>query len=402
MKTQAARYLGAALLAGSVFVPTALYASTAANTTISNTVTVNFDDASGNAQTAVVASVSFSVNLVASAPIVSAPADVNPATESTLYNLVHSLTSTANGPDTYNISGASVDSNMDGSATFGGDATIVLGATTLAADFAAGVTTITVPFDGTDDGVVNGLAAGDLIVIDPTGTGEPAVIDSIDESTGAATNVVTITLTAATVNAATAGITIGETASTTTTVTTNTVTTPPSGTHTVTVTYTSAADAGVTATDDTVYTVVRSALTVTKYVRNATTANGTGTSIAFGGETYYDSGVNGNPGETMEYLIVIENPPTYADAQNIVVSDPIPQFTTYTAATIQLDANGGGLVAQDDSDSGDAAEFDGGANIVYVYAGATGSDGAAGFGNGTGGTLAGGETSAVIFQVTID
>lgn len=324
MKTQAARYLGAALLAGSVFVPTALYASTAANTTISNTVTVNFDDASGNAQTAVVASVSFSVNLVASAPIVSAPADVNPATESTLYNLVHSLTSTANGPDTYNISGASVDSNMDGSATFGGDATIVLGATTLAADFAAGVTTITVPFDGTDDGVVNGLAAGDLIVIDPTGTGESAVIDSIDESTGAATNVVTITLTAATVNAATAGITIGETASTTTTVTTNTVTTPPSGTHTVTVTYTSAADAGVTATDDTVYTVVRSALTVTKYVRNATTANGTGTSIAFGGETYYDSGVNGNPGETMEYLIVIENPPTYADAQNIVVSDPIP------------------------------------------------------------------------------
>lgn len=402
MKTQAVRYLSAALLAGSVFVPTALYASTAANTTISNTVTVNFEDAGGNAQTAVTASVSFTVNLVASAPIVSAPADVSPTTESTSYNLVHTLTSTANGPDTYNISSGSVDTNMDGAPTFGGDATIILGATTVAADFLAGVTAITAPFDGTDDGAVNGLAAGDTIVIDPTGTAETAVITSIDESTGAATNTVTITLVAATTGGASAGVTIGESASTTTTVTTNTVTAPPSGSHNVTVTYTSAANAGVTATDSSLYTVVRSALTVTKYVRNDTTANGAGTSTVFGGQTYYASGVNGNPGETMEYLIVIENPAGYGDAQNIVVSDPIPQFTTYSANSIQLDANGLGLAAQLDSDSGDAAEFDGGANTVYAYAGLGGTDGAVGFGNGTGGTLSGGETSVVVFQVTID
>ena len=403
MNSKAATYLGAALLAGSVLVPAAAFASTAANTNISNTVTVNFDDASGNAQTAVTASVSFSVNLVASAPILSAPADVNPATENTAYNLVYTVTGTANGQDTYNISNASVDTNMDGAPAFAGDVSIVLGGTTVAADITAGATSFTVPFDGTDDSIVNGIAVGDTIVLDPTGTGEVATVTAIDESTGAATNTATITVSAALVGSFTAAQIIGQQDTATVEVTTDTVTTPPSGTHNVTVTYTSAADAGVSAADSVLFTVSRTALTVTKYVRNVTTPNtdGLGTSITFDGNDYYDSGVNGAPAETMEYLVVIENPPTYAQADNIVVSDPVPLFTTYVANSIQMDVNGGGVTAYaDTADNGDAAETDG--TTIYVYAGAGGDDTAAGLGNGTGGSLAGGETASVVFQVTID
>lgn len=403
MNSKAAHYLGAALLAGSVLVPAAAFASTAANTTISNTVTVNFDDASGNAQTAVTSSVSFSVNLVASAPILSAPADVNPATENTAYNLVYTVTGTANGQDTYNISNASVDTNMDGAPAFAGDVSIVLGGTTVAADITAGATSFTVPFDGTDDSIVNGIAVGDTIVLDPTGTGEVATVTAIDESTGAATNTATITVSAALVGSFTAAQIIGQQDTATVEVTTDTVTTPPSGTHNVTVTYTSAADAGVTAADSVLFTVSRTALTVTKYVRNVTTPNNDGisTSISFNGNDYYDAGVNGAPSETMEYLVVIENPPTYAQADNIVVSDPVPQFTTYVANSIQMDVNGGGVTAYaDTADNGDAAETDG--TTIYVYAGAGGDDTVAGLGNGTGGSLAGGETASVVFQVTID
>ncbi|MZR63243.1 hypothetical protein [Alcanivorax sp. DP30] len=401
MKSQAVRYLGAALLAGSMISPITAYASTAANTSITNTVTVNFDDAAGNAQTAVTASVSFSVNLVASAPILSAPADVDPATESTLYNQVYTVTATANGNDTYNITNASVNTNMDGDPAFGGDASIVLGGSTTAAAITAGATTFTVPFDGTDDSEVNLIAVGDTIVLDPTGTAEVATVTAIDESTGAANNTATITVGSALANSFAAGLIIGEQGTATITVTTDTVTTPPTGTHNVTVTYTSVADAGVTADDSVLYTVYRSALTVTKFVRNDSNPNGTGTSTSFNGQTYYDSGVNGNPGDTMEYLVVVENPAGYGDAQNIVVSDPVPQFTTYVASSVQMDVDGGGLVGYaDTADNGDAVETDG--STIYVYAGVGGDDTAAGLGNGTGGTLAGGETASVLFQVTID
>jgi len=401
MKSQAVRYLGAALLAGSMISPITAYASTAANTSITNTVTVNFDDAAGNAQTAVTASVSFSVNLVASAPILSAPADVDPATESTLYNQVYTVTATANGNDTYNITNASVNTNMDGDPAFGGDASIVLGGSTTAAAITAGATTFTVPFDGTDDSEVNLIAVGDTIVLDPTGTAEVATVTAIDEATGAANNTATITVGSALANSFAAGLIIGEQGTATITVTTDTVTTPPTGTHNVTVTYTSVADAGVTADDSVLYTVYRSALTVTKFVRNDSNPNGTGTSTSFNGQTYYDSGVNGNPGDTMEYLVVVENPAGYGDAQNIVVSDPVPQFTTYVASSVQMDVDGGGLVGYaDTADNGDAVETDG--STIYVYAGVGGDDTAAGLGNGTGGTLAGGETASVLFQVTID
>ncbi|MCK5874371.1 MAG: hypothetical protein KAG82_06760 [Alcanivoracaceae bacterium] len=398
---------GAAFIASAALIPSLAFA-TAANTTITNTVTVNYTDAASNAQPAETASVAISVNLVASAPLLTSPADVDPTTENTGVNLVYTITSTANGPDTYDFSSADTRTNMDADATFT-TPSILLGATTVAAGITAADTVITVPFDGTDDGVVNGLAVGDTIVIDPTGTAEVAIIDSIDESTGAASNTVTITLTAGTTNAFIYGTTIGERDDVTVVVTTDTITTGTSGTHSVLTTATSDADGAVFTTQGTatVITVRRPVLAVTKYVRNVSTAafNPLVADITVDGVDYYASGVSGNPTDTMQYLIVIDNSAAGAGtANNIVVSDPIPQFTTFVASSIELDDGAGTFVAQDETaDDGDAAELDATGNgTVYVYAGAGGDDTAVGAGNGAGGTLLASEISYVIFQVTID
>ncbi len=398
---------GAALIASAALFPSLAFA-TAANTTITNTVTVNFTDAANNAQTPVTANVSISVNLVASAPLLTSPANVDPTTEDTAVNLVYTITSTANGPDTYNFSSADTPTNMDANAGFTSPS-ILLGATTVASAITAADTVITVPYDGSDDSNVNGLVAGDTIVIDPTGVAEVATILSVDETTGAASNTVTITLTVGTTNGFPYGTTIGERDDVTVVVTTDTITGGTSGTHSVLTTATSDADAAVftTQTTATVITVRRPALAISKFVRNdtpATTFNPGVADITVDGIDYYASGVTGNPGDTMQYLIVIDNSAAGAGtASNIVVSDPIPQFTTYQAGTIELDATGTGtFVAQGDGDTTDAAEFDGTAAIVYVYAGAGGSAGAAGFGNGTGGTLATGEISYIRFDVEID
>ncbi|MCC1496383.1 hypothetical protein [Alcanivorax sp. 1008] len=399
---------GSALLASAALIPSLAFA-TAANTTITNTVTVNYSDAADNAQPAETASVEIDVNLVASIPLVSSPADVDPTTEDTVVSLVYTVTSTANGPDTYNFTSADTRTNMDADAV-GDDPSIDLGATTVASAISATDTDIIVPFDGTDDGIVNGLAVGDTIVIDPTGTAEVAVIDSIDETTGAATNTVTITLTAGTTNGFIYGTTIGQRDTVTVDITTDTITAGTSGTHSILSTATSDFDGAVSGTQltATVITVRRPVLTVTKYVRNATpltTFNPVAADITVDGVDYYSSGVTGNPGDTMQYLIVIDNRAAGAGtANNIVVSDPIPQFTTFVASSIELDPGDGTFVAQDETaDDGDAAELDTTGNgTVYVYAGAGGDDTTGGAGNGDGGTLLATEISHVIFQVTID
>ena len=409
MKLLNRQLLGAAILAGAAALPGLVYASTAANTTITNTVTVNFANAANVAQTPVEASVDLTVNLVASAPTLSSPADVDPTTENTAVNLVYTITSTANGPDTYNF--GSVDtgpSNMNGAATFNSPS-ITLGATTLAADAVAGAGFIVVPYDSDagNNTEVNGLTAGDTILI---GT-EVYTVDVIDKAATLNNNTVQIPLTTNIVGATvTTGSIVGEQTTVTVIVTTDFITAGTSGTHTIETTATSTTDAGAATTQavPTVITVRRPVLEVTKFVRNATPAttfNPGAADITVDGVDYYAAGVSGNPGDTMQYLIVIDNSAAGAGvANNIVVSDPVPQFTSFVPASISLDDGTGTFAAQAEAiDSGSAAEFDATGNgTVYVYAGAGGSDLTAGAGNGTGGTLQPGEISYVIFQVEID
>ena len=163
--------LGALLLMAAVAAtPRLADANTAANALIHNTATVNYKDAGGTAQAPVAASADVTVTLVAAAPNLSAPADQNtaPGTPVT-YN--YTITATANGPDTYNLSRTIAESagiTPGTSTAVPSVGSVLLGASTFAlpATIAAGGTTaITVPSDGVSDGNVNGIVAGNTVVI---------------------------------------------------------------------------------------------------------------------------------------------------------------------------------------------------------------------------------------------
>ena len=108
-----------------------------------------------------------------------------------------------------------------------------------------------------------------------------------------------------------------------------------------------ATEGGITATTPTVTTNAKSGqLAVTKFVRN--TAGGVGvTSIIapalLGGATYYQTGVTGNPGQTLEYLLVINNPGT-GNATSVIATDPVPTYTTLVSSSAAYGANNGGAL----------------------------------------------------------
>ncbi|WP_111657815.1 hypothetical protein [Isoalcanivorax indicus] len=400
--------LGAAALAMAVMLPSLGQAMTASNTRITNTVTVNYADAAGTAQAALEASVQITVNLVPSAPLVVFPANQDFTAENTSYNLTYILTATANGPDTYTLNTADTRSNMDDDAA-AGTPSVLLGATSVASQANAGQNTLVVPFDGNDsDSAINGIQVGDTIVIDPTGVAEVAVVTAIDESNGPLGNTVTITVADPLANSFGYGVMIGERREIVQVVTTDSVTAGVTGSHSLITTVSSVADPAILIeqTTATVLTVRRPGLTVNKFVRNVTTPVAGADAITLGGTTWYATGVSGNPSDVMEYLIVVGNDdPDAGDATGIVIADPIPQFTTFVPGSVSLDATGDDtFVAQDDGvDSGSAAEFDATGNgVLYVYAGNGGDDLDAGAGNGTGGVLGAGESSRVVFRVTID
>lgn len=411
MKHWSIKTLGLAILASAALIPGLVYASTAANTTITNTVTVNFANAANVAQTAVTSSVSFTVNLVPAAPTLVAGPDIDPTTEAASATITYTITSNANGPDVYDLSDSIDDTNINAPTGVNYPASVTLGATTLAAAIAGDGTSavISVPFDGDDaDSSVNGIEAGDTIIIN----GDEYIVDSIDETTGAATNVVTITLTTnVDGGAVSAGTIVPERQTFDVTLTTGTTITATFafGTHEVEITATSATDGNFAAADSATIYVRKPLMSVTKYVRNATpattfNASGTGT-VDIGGVNYYTGGITGNPGDVMEYVIVVDNTASGAGvAKNIVVSDPIPMFTTLANTSVYLiDASTAALsavsfpgTALDVTENGDAAEFS--AGTLYIYAGTGGVD----TGAGTGGELDPAERSIIRFRVTID
>lgn len=112
MPTSFPRTWRAALaLAAAVSVPTAALASTAANTAITNTATVHFNDAGGNPQTPITASATVTVTLVPSAVLLSSPVDQTIAM-GTSATLSYTITGTANGPDTYKLGVTANASNL--------------------------------------------------------------------------------------------------------------------------------------------------------------------------------------------------------------------------------------------------------------------------------------------------
>lgn len=389
---------GAGLL--SLALPKQAAANTAAFNIIHNTATVSYQDAGGHTQTPITATADVTVSLVQAAATLTAPdnQDINGGLPVT-YN--YTITATANGLDNYVLTSPTTESaGISGSGVVvnGGTGTVALGATTFVS-IDGGRTVITVPNDNASDGIVNGLVADDLVVIG----GVQYQIASVSDTGPAPGATSTITLTGALPAGDPAvGAVIGERKAFTVVVTPGTVSNATID-QTIAVVLTATAGAAVS-TDSTTTTVKAVALDVKKYVRNVTTGTAGTTVHAINGANYYETGVTGAPGEILEYVIAITKPASSSEAKNIIISDPIPAFTHYVTTSMLVDATGDGWdvapILDGDADT-DAGETNG--TTVYIYAGVSGSDGAAGYGNGTGGNLpAGLATTYGAFRVTVD
>lgn len=409
-KHSGVRPLAAAILTvGALAGASQAWATTAADTTIRNTVTVNYSDVANTPQAALTAQVDVTVNLVRANPLLSAPID---QTTDSATNAVYSytITNAANGIASYNLSTTLAQSaGISASTATTNVALVTLGATTVASSVnitALGNTVITVPADNTNgDLSINGIAGGDTVVIG----GQVYSVAGIGADV-ASPGTTTITLVGnGTAQVVASGTLIAERQGFTMTVDPGPVSGVGDQTITVDTTATDSVDNAYTGTDQTITTVRNTNLTVQKLVRNVTTgAAGLGVPVVFGGNNYYASGVTGNPTDTLEYMIVVTNAVGAADATNVRISDPIPPFTIYTPTSMFIE-NGGVLSAalNDSGSDTDAAEFSGSA--VYFYLGAGGTDGGPGAplanGDGTGGTLTGiapNNVSRAIFSVTIN
>ena len=393
-----------------LLMPGSASATTAANAVITNTARVDYDDASGNVQPFITASATVTVNLVRVIPTL-APLPADAATPSGIaLDYAYTITSNSNGLDTYTLTtgtslvGGNITVNPIVFPDAGGGAigSIDLGASSVAVAALAGATAITVPNDGAGGGDVNGIGAGDTVII---GGNSYTVASVVDNATGTST----INLTAGLA----AGVAVGDLiAEQGTFIVRTTPTTTVSG-ETFTITLTVTDTAANTVTDDTVTTVTLITLTVTKYVRNVSdlTITGAGptpatinTGLGAGAILYYTSGITANPGQILEYLIAINNAAGSGTATDVIISDPVPAFTTQ-AGNIALDPGTGtwSNVATTIG-NGDFAESDG--TTVYIYAGdgtALGEgDDTGAIGVGVGGQLPASTTTYGAFRVTID
>jgi uncharacterized repeat protein (TIGR01451 family) len=412
----------------------------AGNTIIRNTATVDYLDGGGTAQSAS-DTIDVTVNTVDSAPLVV----FNPATGATTgagdtqaYTVT--VMTTANGPETITVGNATdVAADADGDMTVSGTGpaftawttpqALFLGATVIdpsdaqlgAAQSVNNAATITfvvpndggVPTDaattggGTGDSIINGLTIGDTVYLyDGAGTyhGVFDVTAVTDPAVGLGATAATGSITLQNNTGAAIGFTpadgwqIVEAATDTLTVTQGTIDDPtdPEWESTFDVTM-----GGETTTATVTTDASEATIALNKYVRNVDTANGTGTSFVYPalGETYYDSGVNGNPTETLEYLIHIENTGAAAGT-SVILTDDIPTYTTYTVNSVAVDTNGDGTfdvtMPGDSAGSGDGIITVSGSTIT-VYLGTGGSDAGA----GTGGSIAGSAIVAVKYRVSI-
>lgn len=405
-----------ALILVAFMLPNEAQANTAAGTVLTNSVTVDYDDAGGTPQTQITDSVSVTVSLVGGVAWGAAPAG-QIAGSGALLGLSYAITlsNTGNGSDSFTIIDNTTESSVNLTAgTFtmipdedGGTAgvqLILFGTVSSGAGvFAAGVTTIP----------VGNLTLGDLVAGTTT-----VDINGTTYTVAAGSTATSLVVTGdASADVPGTGVQVGEVATLTyNNTTTDTVGTLSGGTATATHDHTLDAtglalggNASATATSAVWQTTVNApVLTVTKYVRNVFNASGNTGGVgatAVNGATYYTSGVTGNTGDTLEYAVVVANTGVAA-ASNVVFADTLSGFTTYVtsvASTTQVDTNGDGTY--DVQLPGSETEVDGAGivsvagGVITVYAGTGGNEATT-----TGGAIAGGgaATSVVAYRATID
>jgi hypothetical protein len=384
-----------------VFSAAPAWANTAANTQIINQADLSYNDGTGIQHKT--ATVTVVVSLVPSTPsvitAVGGPYSTNYATGATLID-TFTIVSSANGPDTYNLStatGSQVNNGGTGSSTMLSGTSVVIGATVTVAG--SSTTVLNVPSDGVNDGTVNGITAGDKVVVGGFGGTERTVLSVVDNASGTST----ITLTVALGAPPAAGVLVAGEKNVTVTDAAGTIVTP--GVSVLVpehLTVASNTDNTKTVTTSDVQNTYFSGLaTLTKYVRNVTTANGSGTSTTYGGNTYYLANVKAVPNDVLEYLLVSTNSGTgFITAST--VTDGLP--TAYV--TFQTGVYAGGkdityvnalnvasqLTAAAADDAGQYT-----ASTLTVNVGTT-----PGIPPAAGGTIQAGETVKVLYQVKVN
>lgn len=163
----------------------AMAATTAANASIRNVAEVTYKDAGSVEQKVRSLAANVRVELLPAAPILTDAASVTVRQGDNTGLLRYVLTSGANGPDTYRLSQSTVDADVTDvassevlSPTAG--TVFTLGATTLSVAAPAGTLALRVPYDGTDDGIINALAVGDFVSIG----GVRYRVNAVNEATG--------------------------------------------------------------------------------------------------------------------------------------------------------------------------------------------------------------------------
>lgn len=401
--------------------PLSALASTAANTLITNEVNISWQNASGSTTRTDSASVSLKVNLVPALPTIALAVESTTleTTEDTVVELLYTVTATANGPDTYQIAIDNVERNNmvdDAQIENGTPQTITLGATTLALDAKNGDSFITVPLDAANDSgsntSINGISEGMTLLIGAN-TYQVGAIDkasTIDESANTARIPLTSSIEGDTVPM---GSIVGEQQQIALSVRTDFISESHNkGQHIVALALTSEADGNINGTGgestQATLNVSQPLLSINKYARNTTSPNFNkgAPSYTVNGTDYYVNDVSGNPGDVIEYLVVIDN--THEDsstATNIIVKDTIPPFTTLKTDSIYLSENASANSGVNFGDSldpasnGDAARVTN--NRIYVYAGSGGTDNEADPATEGGGELEQGKFSFVRFQLEI-
>jgi uncharacterized repeat protein (TIGR01451 family) len=345
--------------------PSVANASTAADTVITNTVTVNYKDSGGVAQTAVTATATVTVTLVPSAVTLSSPANPASIEQGTSATLTYTITGTANGRDTYNLSAVDTLTGITAGSYVTLPASVTLGGTTLAVAVANGNTSIFVPYDGNaGDSAINGIASGDTIVIGANAY----VVTAIAENTGSNQSTITIAGPGITGGAVAVGQIVGERQTFTATVASGNVTAASSGTHSVVTTAVSNTSGAATTSQGTatVVTVIRPTLTVDKLVSS-------------NGGTSYATTANAAPGTSLIYKIVVTNTGAGV-ATSVNISDVIPGYLTYVAGSGKQATSAATAYASATALTEGAAGYDFASNTVTYNPGSPGLGTVAGSG----------------------
>lgn len=429
-------------------------AGTAGNAIVRNTITVNYNDAKGNAQPAVTSAIDITVNTVAAAPTILVMTPTPGSTDGTDTQTSYTLRVRTNSNGPGNVALSVADSSPTNIALSSTLPTLSKGSVYLGATFfdpsnfpamgaqsvaPGGTLTVAVPNDGgkadnggaphalPDSSVINGLAVNDTVYVTDgtnyygpwqvTAVSDPAIPNGAPVPAGSVTlkNLSSIDTLGF---APTAGWQIVEAGDVVVTVTQGVVPYASADQAASWVTTMTATMSGLSTSTPTVTTDAHMGkIVVTKYVRNINTANGSGTAFTppvFGND-FFVSGVTGNPAEVLEYLAVIKNSGTGV-AKNVFATDVTPTYSTLqSAGSYGAGGTSGQIFARASINGATPAELskDGSGaagNVDVGYGSATGNAGGDTMSfylgelcsNGNGGSLNPGDTAYVIYQIKIN